>query len=136
MSWKPVEGVRSGVKWAVAFAGVYSAYVVLLAIVKGSTTFESQHTTLLKVLAVYWGGGVAAGVVVGLFLPIGQHPVGAMVLGALGGVPVFAAAMLATTPPANWGDYMILSLVGGAAVGALTGLVLYVGDRDDSSARR
>jgi hypothetical protein len=115
---------------------VYSAFVVILAVVKGSTTFDSQNTTLLKALAVYWVGGVVAGALVGLFLPLGRHPVGAMVLGALGGVPVFAAAMLASTPAADWGRYIGLSLAGGAVIGAIAGLVIHVGERDDSSARR
>ena len=133
MKWKPLDGAWTGVKWAAAFALVYSAYIVVLAVVKGSTTFPSQDTTLLKVLGVYWLGGLAAGILVGLFLPLGNHPVGAMLLGALGGIPVFVAAMLATTAPAEWGQYLLLSLAGGSVIGAFVGLVFYVGDRDSSS---
>lgn len=130
MRWKVGENVRVSVKWAVSLAAVYSAYVVILAIAKGSLAFDRYNTTLLEVLGVYWLGGMVAAVLVGILLPIGRHPLGASVLGALGGVPLGFAATLAIATSERWGENLVVGSLGGALVGALTGLMFWVQDQD------
>ena len=116
-------------RWALIYASVYSALVGLIAVFIGPGPFERANTTLLSVLLVYWGGGLIAGVIVGLLLPIGRSTVGAALIGGVAGVPVACAAMLATTQPAKWVETLPVAAVLGLVLGPLFGLATKVRDR-------
>lgn len=118
------EDLKRGVKWGAYFAFVYSLIAGVIALTRGNVPFEKEGTTLPKVLAVYWGGGLVAGVLIGLLWRVRGSNVGAALVGAVASVPVSCAVLLATEPPAAWGQEFTTYLVAGLVIGPLFGLAL------------
>jgi hypothetical protein len=87
MKWGAIQGLGIGL--------VFTAWVTFLRIVRGTKPFEVNHTTFAAVLALYLVGGPFAGAIVGLFRPISKRLPGAILAGAVGGIPAGIAVRLA-----------------------------------------
>ena len=62
-----------GLAWGLAFATAFSAFVLLMALLRGSTVYEGLGgLTTWRVIAYYFAAGVMGGTVFGLLRPI-QH---------------------------------------------------------------
>lgn len=113
-----VWGIRGGV----AFAGIYSLWVVGLYLFRGSAPFENQGTTLLEVLAAYWFGGAVAGGLVGLLRPLVRWRLGAALVGIVAGIPVGLGIVYAIMGISPWtGEHTFvlawISVVAGSIAG-------------------
>ena len=120
----PVSGdIRTALRWAFLYAGVYSAIVIFLALVRGAAPFEALGTSLPGVLAVYWGGAVVVGLIVGTLLPLARATTwGAVVVGGIAGVPIGCAVTLVTMPHAQWAENVTVGAGSGALLGVLFAL--------------
>jgi hypothetical protein len=88
------SNVRQGLWWGAAFATLYSLAAVGIFVLHAPGPFHANGVSLPAVLALYWVGGLAGGLIYGLLLPLGRTLAGAMVLGFLVALPVAAAASL------------------------------------------
>lgn len=94
-----MRNVRTGLGYGLAYVAVYCGFVLMLALVKGEAFFVAAGTTLPGVLLAYLTGGIAAGCVVGLLLPLARTKLGAAFIGFVAAIPVFwAAGMVVGTP--------------------------------------
>src|SRR5689334_1263979 len=92
-----------GVGFGLAFAAVYSLYVVVLYFAEGSRPFDQLHTTLAMVIATYVIGGLASGTVVGAMRPFLHIRFVAILVGITAAVFVFFAAAVASDGmPWHW----------------------------------
>jgi len=115
--------VRTALRWALVYATVYSVIVMVLALIRGTGPFEALGTSLLRVLAVYWGGALVVGAIVGLLLPLAQASTwGAMLVGGIAGLPIGCAVTLVTMPQAQWAANVLVGAVCGAMLGILFAL--------------
>lgn len=80
-----------GILWGIAVAGLYSLYVGAIYLLQGPAPFESHGTSILSIVAAYFGGGVVSGAIVGLLRPLSRWQLGAGMLGMIAAVPVFLA---------------------------------------------
>src|SRR6059036_329305 len=91
-----------GAFWGICGGVVYSAYAVVLLILRGPAAFEANDTSFPAVLGAYLGGGGAAGLLLGLLRPLTRSWLGSAILGALCAVPVFSAGRIALSGFSNW----------------------------------
>ena len=92
-----------GVGFGLAFAAVYSLYVVVLYLAEGSRPFDELHTTLVTVIATYVIGGLASGTVVGAMRPFLHIRFVAILVGITAAVVVFFGAAVASDGmPWHW----------------------------------
>ena len=70
-----MDAVRSGVARGIAFATCFSAFVVLMALLRGSTRYPDGLTTW-HVLAFYYSAGILGGAVFGLLRPWQHRRIG------------------------------------------------------------
>lgn len=121
-----LHNVLSGIRFGLAFAACYCAYVSLLYLVAGSAPFDSYGVTLPTVILVYIVGGVLGGAVVGLLLPLARYKVGATLVGILAAIPVVGGAMLSMSglPPWEPADNFafVFTTVG---LGSVCGLIMW-----------
>ncbi len=110
-----VTDLRWGVKAGWAFAGVLSAWVLILSLLQGSTRFEKLGVTTGTIIVTYFAAGTVAGGLVGLLRPLTRSRVGAVVVGALAGIIVYTAISVAMDGWAN------IDLVFGAICGIPVG---------------
>lgn len=116
------QNIRTGLRWATLYACVYSAIVIVIALLRRATTLDQAGTSILAVLGVYWVGGLTAGLLVGVLLPIGRTTIGATVIGAVAGIPIACAATLVVTPSDQWGENLPVGVGLGILFGAVFGL--------------
>jgi hypothetical protein len=118
-----LDNLKSGTRWGLAFAAFYSAAAVLIWLVRGDVAFEAQGTSLWQVLLAYVAGGMAAGVVVGLLMPLGRTRFGAGVIGFVAAVPVMFVVGMAVSPPPTWFTRVPIVAFGCAAIlGPIVGI--------------
>lgn len=96
------ENLLWGVGWGLFIAAILSCYVTVLYLFRGPRPFQAQGTNVLTVVATYIVGGIAAGVIVGLFRPLGRSDWGAALLGAICGLAVFALIRVSLDGPTHW----------------------------------
>ena len=119
--------VRRAVTWALALAGLYSLYVVALFALRGAAPFKAVGLSLGAVLALYAGGALAAGAIVGVLMPLARWRAGAAAVGAVAAIPFVAGVLLAVEGPfpvtaaRPWAKILFVA----ATLGGLTGLVLW-----------
>ena len=103
MKWGALHGLGVGL--------VFTAWVTFLYIIRGSKPFEANHTTFVAVLGLYLVGGPLAGAIVGLFRPMVRRLPGALLAGAVGGIPAAIAVRLAMfgLAPVSELDFWILA---------------------------
>ena len=97
-------------------ATAFSVYVLLLTLLRGSARFETYGMTTWGIIATYYGAGLAVGALVGVLRPLTRWALGAVMVGAVGGICVYGAiayAMDGRLEP----DFALTvgPLVGGAA---------------------
>lgn len=122
------ENLHTALKWSVIYVAVYSGIVLVIALTQGAGPFARSDTSLTKVLAAYWVGGLGAGVLVGLLLPLGRSMLGAAFIGAIAAIPVACAATLAITPPEHWASTLPVGIGFGVLVGPLFGIATKLQD--------
>jgi hypothetical protein len=114
------RNVRWGIGWGLGFAAALSAFVGLMAVLRGSTSYEEvSGLSTWHVLAYYFGAGLAGGVLVGLLRPYQHHYWGkyltaylALLLVYGGGTAVFLPMLTADAP----GPSLTTMLLGWAVV--------------------
>jgi hypothetical protein len=130
--------VRRTTAVAVGLATLLTAYVLFVRLVRGSEPFVEAGTSLYRIIASYWIGGIVAGVLVGVALPIGRSAWGAALLGGIAGIPVTYAGLLALTTPEEWNTFVPVTsvVVGGLCGGPFAGLWIWVRRRQRVGANR
>jgi hypothetical protein len=115
------ERFRWAFGWSYAFAILYSGYVLVLSVVRGSTSFPAYGLSTWGIIATYWLGATLAGLILGFCKPLTQYRLGAFLVGTLVGSAIYGTAMLAL-PQARSGPWW-LALIPGVIVGGGLGLV-------------
>lgn len=97
MSKQPIRRGRSlsqdlvlGIGGGLAIALLLCVYAAILYLLRGAESFVANDVTLGAAISVYIVGGVIAGAVVGVLLPITRWRWGAALVGFLAAMPVFA----------------------------------------------
>jgi hypothetical protein len=119
------DNVRWGAGLGLIFGAIYSVIALGIYATRGSRPFATNGVSLLALIAAYFGGGLAAGVVIGLFRPLLRWRLGAMVVGFIGAIPVGAAFRTAENGLARWtsDDVIVVAMFAGA-LGAPAGLMM------------
>jgi hypothetical protein len=115
--------VRWGAWWGFGAGCVYSLFQLGFRIVLGPEFFAKYNVTAQQIIPVYIAGATIAGVIVGLARPLVRWLLGAMVVGAIAGVPFMIGVSTAMDGPvtswtgADWstaiGSGILLGLVAG-----------------------
>ena len=82
--------VKWGIAWALAFATGFSAWVLLLTLLRGSASFDEHGTTAWRIIGSYYATAVVAGTLLGLWRPYTRTRAGAIAVGCLVGTAVYA----------------------------------------------
>jgi hypothetical protein len=116
-SWPPTfSDVRWGLGWALTFATIFSAYVLILAAFRGSTTFDKYEMTVWQIIATYFTVAAVGGTLLGLFRPFTAQRRGATVTGAVIGTFVYVGVSISVE-----GRFSASALLIGAVVGVPMG---------------
>jgi hypothetical protein len=100
-----LKNLRWGILSGMAFATLFSAWIILLAIVRRSWEFDSYHVSAWQIILSYFAGGIGGGAVVGLARPITRYRLGAAVVGLVAAIPVaFAVEFAMQGMPGSWPD--------------------------------
>ena len=92
----PRASLRWGVSWGLWFATAYAAFAVFLALMRGTTWHHGVGLSTLQIVAIYYGVGIAAGIVLGLVRPVTGSRVGTLAIGVVAGVVCYAGFVMAT----------------------------------------
>jgi hypothetical protein len=127
------SNVKAGLTWGLSFASVFSLVATVLVLLRGPALLREYHTTYLGLVAGYLFGGITAGVITGLLLPLCRHIVGAMLVGFVAILPFGFLTVLTLYPPERWSTYVpIVPVVGSAILGPLAALAIRSGIREGS----
>jgi hypothetical protein len=127
-----VQDLGWGIFWGLAFALILTIVLVVLYAVNGAELFESHDTTFAGVVAVYFGGGLVGGAVVGLLRPLTHWRWGAAVVGVLAAMPIGLAGRLLRYGFDPWGPKDTFTLVVFAlALGGTVGWIYWGMFRSD-----
>jgi len=77
-----------GAKWGVRFGLTFIAYAAVIFILRGSASAEGRVPSFAGVATIYLFGGIAAGSIVGMLLPLTRWALGAAAVGVIAAVPV------------------------------------------------
>jgi hypothetical protein len=125
--------IHWGASWGVMLSLVYCAFAIIQFTIQGPALASAVHVTPPAILAVYVAGGIVAGSVVGIALPIARSQVGAGVVGAVAVLPIFVMMRYAQHGSAQWNRMDVFSVVGAAVlVGGGLGLAF----REDLTSSR
>ena len=84
-------------------AAVFSCYVAIIAVARGSTHYDQYDLSLGAIIVTYFVGGVAGGAVVGVLRPLTKYFVGAALVGLVAALPLAMAVGVATHgDPRHW----------------------------------
>jgi hypothetical protein len=87
--------IKTGVVSGLIIATVYSVYTIVLFITRGTAPFDANGVTPAGVIAAYYGGGLVAGGIVGVFRPLLRWRLGATFVGIVAAFAVFAGIGMA-----------------------------------------
>jgi hypothetical protein len=90
------ENFRWAFGWARLFAGVFSAWALVLSIARGSLKWPEYQTTTWGIIAGYWLAAVVGSFVVGLLRPLSRSSLGAFLVGWVGGTIVYGSVVVPT----------------------------------------
>lgn len=122
--------IREGVAWCMGFGGLFSLIVIGESLVRGSDVAASVDMTLPVLIGLYLGGGLAAGVLIGLLKPYGRTRAGAALVGMCAAFPICLVAVLLMMEPGTRIGYVIVCVVGITAFGGgLAGLTIWRSNR-------
>jgi hypothetical protein len=114
------NNVRTTIVIGMIMATVYSAYAVVLYVLRGSAPFESDDTTIWVVLLTYYSAGALGGAVIGALLPLARWRVGRTMLTFLGVSIAILCIEIAMSGPFwhwsgdTWHELMVLTLIFGS----------------------
>ena len=117
------KNLAIGLGFGALVASGFSLYATGLRLIAGPAPFLRNGTTYHGLVAVYFGGFLIGGLLVGLFLPFRKYLLGRMWLGMLGVFPVYLAVNKESLPlkelfsSDNLGFAVIASVVVGGGVG-------------------
>jgi hypothetical protein len=112
---------KLGTVFGLAIALVFSLMAAARYAIGGAQSFErTLGIELGKLTGIYFAGGLAGGLIIGLLRPLRASPWGSFVLGFFAGLPLAFGIMTATTPRHEW-DFVFVVLAailegGGLAV--------------------
>ena len=128
----PPQPLLDRLRWAFGYtlpaALLFSAYVLLIAGMRGSSVYFTYGTSIWGIIAIYWLAAILSGGLLGFLRPLARFRLGAFVVGAIVGSAVYGTAMLAL-PLAQSMPWWI-PLIPGTILGGGLGLV----EHDGSSA--
>jgi len=78
--------IRGGIRFGMFGAVMFSGCALLLYLVGGQKPFTQLGTSPPKLVAVYWGGCLAAGAIGGALTPLARWAAGSALIGAVVGV--------------------------------------------------
>jgi len=110
---------RANLKWAfgwtLSFATLFSAYVLVLSLARGSTWFEEYHSSSWTIILGYYVAAVPAGLALAVLRPLGSTRLGAYVVGVVIGFLVYGAigVLMEGFAPLTFGIALIAGLVTG-----------------------
>ncbi len=116
--------VSWGLRWGLSVALVYSAYVLVLVLLRGNGVLTDQGISLSQVLTVYGITGIFGGLAVGLLRPLGRYLVGAAVIGYIVAALLFFCFGLIDAPLSEWQrddvtEVLVLAAILGPAGGVI-----------------
>lgn len=118
------DNLRWGVRRGLGIASLYSAYVIVVAVMQQSIYFEMYRgANVFQFVLIYVAGGLLGGAIVGALRPLNVTAAGAALVGALASVPFWAGGlMLLEGLPTDWpkGIWVLLAIFAG--LGALVGM--------------
>jgi hypothetical protein len=85
------RNVKASVVVALATAMAFSAWVLVLSLLRGSFSWPQYEMTTAQIVAGYFGAALVAGPVVGLLWPLTRWMSGAVVVGSVGGTIIYGA---------------------------------------------
>jgi hypothetical protein len=109
-----------GVFCGLAMATCFSAWVLLLVLLRGSPWFDKYQMSAWQIVAAYYAAGLLGGLVFGVLWPLSRTSWGAVVLGSLIGVIAYAAVGMIMHGALSWQsvhDGMVLGVPIGGFVG-------------------
>ena len=89
-------------KWGAVVGVVLSLIGLAVAIFGGSAPFRLAGTSFISVTLVYWAASIAAGAIVGVFLPIARSSIGAPIVGFIALLPLSVFIRFATKGFGAW----------------------------------
>jgi hypothetical protein len=100
-----IDNVFLGVAWGFGLATCFSIFVLLLAILRGSTVYENYGgLTTWRVIALYFATGLVGGVVFGLLRPLTNRYAGKLFTAYLLLFLVYGGGTAVLLPLMNKGD--------------------------------
>jgi hypothetical protein len=117
------ENVSWGIRRGLSMASLFSAYVVVVAVMQRSVQFDAYGANVFQLVLIYLLGGLLGGAVVGALRPLNATGAGGAPIGALASIPFWAGTlMLLVGMPTRWdrGDWVVLMILVG--LGALLGM--------------
>jgi len=118
------SNLLKGLGLALFVATGFSAWVTFLRVAYGTTAFDRLHTTYGAVVALYYLGGLAAGVLLGVFWPLRRWLPGSALLGMLAVFPLYFGVAFTDSPRSGvfTSDNLTRSLVLAFLVGVPLGV--------------
>ena len=112
-----------GLFWGWFSAAGLSAYVIVVAIARGSTHFARSNLTLAQILVGYWSAGTAVGFVLAFAHPLIRSRLGSFTLGFVLAWIVYSITGFFTP---NWtSGFLLFAIVPALLVGGGLGVVFY-----------
>src|SRR5215831_10712291 len=112
-----------GAKWGVRFGLTFVIYAAVIFMLRGSWAAEGHVPSFTGVATIYLCGGIVAGFIVGMLLPLTRRAVGAAAVGVIAAVPVYVFVRLVKEGFGNWAtDDVVTTLLLSLLVGSPTGI--------------
>lgn len=113
-----------GVLLGAAFAAAYCGIALVLFVLTGGSAFKAQHTTLPRMLLAYMCGGISAGLIAGIGLPLTSRRFGAAIVGIVACLPVSAVLNWATDGSLATTNGRITVIIHALLFGGFGGMIL------------
>ena len=123
---QPPQPLSVRLRWAFGHttrvAAAFSAYVLVVALARGSTRYLAYGTSVWGILAAYWLAAIVCGILLAVLRPLTRFRLGAFVVGAIIGTAVYGTAMLVLPLPENasWWIPPILGTIFGGGHGLVS----------------
>jgi hypothetical protein len=106
-------------------ATLLSAYVIVLAALRGSWQFDTYGVSGTTIILSYYGAGILAGTSIGILRPLLRWWIGAAFVGAVAGMFGYGAVAYADSGTLDFA----FALLVGSPIGAVVGVGLWHHDR-------
>ena len=118
--------VTAGIREGLVYAGLFAAVACASLVTRGPDLLAGYGLTIIELLGFYLFGGISTGAIAGLLLPLGRHPIGAIVVGFLAMLPTCFVGVLLVSAPIEWPQLIpVAPLIGAAVYGVFGGLMLW-----------